>query len=71
MWKRLLRSRSIFFVGAVYSGDWEVTARAVAGVEPYPRPYALLALDPPGMYINGTTSVYVEGGSAMSNSNIN
>jgi hypothetical protein len=59
-----------FFIGAVYSGDWEVTARAVAGVEPEPRPYALLALSPPGIYINGSTSVYVEGGSAMSNSNI-
>jgi prepilin-type processing-associated H-X9-DG protein len=59
-----------FFVGALYDGDWEVTARAVAGVEPYPRPYALLALNAPGLYINGTTTVYVEGGSAMSNSNI-
>lgn len=59
-----------FFIGAVYDGDWKVTARAVAGVEPYPRPYALLALNAPGIYINGSTSVYVEGGSAMSNSNI-
>ncbi|MDQ3541968.1 MAG: pilus assembly protein TadG-related protein [Chloroflexota bacterium] len=60
-----------FFVGAVYTGAWEVSARAVAGIEPKPRPYALLALNAPGIYINGTTSVYVDGGSAMSNSNIN
>jgi hypothetical protein len=59
-----------FFIGAVYSGDWAVTTRAVAGVEPEPRPYALLALNAPGIYINGSTSVYVDGGSAMSNSNI-
>jgi hypothetical protein len=59
-----------FFVGALYSGEWRVTSRAVAGVEPIPRPYALLALRSPGIYINGTTTVYVEGGSAMSNSNI-
>jgi len=59
-----------FFVGALYDGDWEVTARAVAGVEPEPRPYALLALSAPGIYINGSTKLYVDGGSAMSNSNI-
>ena len=60
-----------FFVGAVYSGAWEVTGRAVAGIEPEPRPYALLALKSPGIYINGSTKLYVDGGSAMSNSNIN
>lgn len=59
-----------FFVGALYDGNWSVTARAVAGVEPNPRPYALLALNAPGIYINGSTSVTIDGGSAMSNSNI-
>lgn len=59
-----------FFVGAVYDGDWEVSARAVAGVEPNPRPYALLALNAPGILLNGTTHVIIEKGSAMSNNNI-
>ncbi len=60
-----------FFVGAVYTGDWKVTARAVAGVEPEPRAYALLALNSPGIYINGTTNVTIQNGSAMSNTIIN
>jgi len=59
-----------FFLGAIYSGEWEVTARAVAGIEPEPRAYALLALNDPGIYINGSTNVYVDNGSAMSNSDI-
>ncbi|HUG14821.1 MAG TPA: pilus assembly protein TadG-related protein [Thermomicrobiales bacterium] len=64
-----------FFVGALYSGDWSVTARAVAGVEPIVRPYALLALRDcasggTGIYINGSGSVDVHTGSIMSNCNI-
>ena len=62
---------SRFFIGAVYSGTWQVTARAVAGIEPIKRPYALLALKAPGIYLNGTTNLYISGqGSAMSNGNI-
>jgi Flp pilus assembly protein TadG len=61
-----------FFVGAVYPGSWQVQARAVAGIESLPlRPHALLALQAPGISINGSTSIYISGnGHIMSNSNI-
>src|SRR4029079_4851358 len=60
-----------FFVGAVYTGTWTVTARAVAGIEPVKRPYALLALHPPGIAINGGPTITISGaGSIMSNGNI-
>jgi hypothetical protein len=61
-----------FFVGLVYPGDWQVQARAVAGIEyPVRRPYALHALQSPGIHINGSTSIYISGnGNVMSNSNI-
>ncbi len=61
-----------FFVGAFYTGKWEVSARAVAGFGALnKRPYALVALNEPGIYINGSTSVYLEdGSSAISNAGI-
>jgi hypothetical protein len=61
-----------FFVGLVYPGDWQVQARAVAGIEyPERRPYALMALQSPGIHINGTTSIHIAGnGNIMSNSSI-
>jgi hypothetical protein len=60
-----------FFVGAIYSGAWQVSARAVAGIEPIKRPYALLALHAPGIAINGTPNIYIDGaGSAMSDASI-
>jgi Flp pilus assembly protein TadG len=62
-----------FFLGAVYSGAWEVTARAVAGVEPVQKPYALMAVQPGGggMHLGGTVRVTLQGpGSAMSNANV-
>jgi len=61
-----------FFLGAVYTGDWSVTARAVAGVENDPANYALLALQAPGIHIPGNARVILNGAgaSAKSNSNI-
>lgn len=64
-----------FFVGAIYGGDWSVTARAVAGTQPITKPYALLALQNcanggGGIYINGSGTVNVHEGSIMSNCNI-
>jgi hypothetical protein len=64
-----------YFVGALYTGDWGVSAQAVAGIEPLPGDYALITLDSdadPGIYMNGTTGIDITGdnASAMSNSNI-
>ncbi len=53
-----------FFVGAVYSGDWEVEATAVAGIEPTGANYALITLDrsdDPGIYMNGNTTLRIVG----------
>lgn len=60
-----------FFIGAVYTGDWEVTATAVAGVEILPADYALIALDDPGIKLTGNADITItNGGSAMSNDDI-
>jgi hypothetical protein len=60
-----------FFVGAVYSGDWEVAASAVAGVETRPADYGLIALNDPGILLTGNADLSVtNGGSAMSNDDI-
>jgi hypothetical protein len=60
-----------FFLGAVYGGDWEVTNTAVAGIDRIPKPYALVALNCPGIEVNGNISIIIEGeGSAISNCNI-
>jgi hypothetical protein len=60
-----------FFLGVIYQGDWSVSARAVAEVnDERDGEYALLALDPAGMYFNGAMTVTVNDGSAMSNGNI-
>jgi hypothetical protein len=63
------------FLGAVYDGDWKVRTEAVAGVEMEQKPFALLALGCsgkkyPGIYINGTTDLYINGGSVMANCDI-
>lgn len=53
-----------FFVGALYSGEWEVGASAVAGIEPEVANYALITLDKsksPGIYMNGNTSITLTG----------
>ncbi|MEX1158278.1 MAG: pilus assembly protein TadG-related protein [Thermomicrobiales bacterium] len=53
-----------FFVGAVYSGDWEVDASAVAGVELLGANYALITLDrddDPGIYMNGNSTLTLTG----------
>jgi hypothetical protein len=58
-----------FFVGAVYSGDWEVAASAVAGIEPAARPYALLVLEDP-LDLRGTVSLTINDGSIHVNDDI-
>lgn len=60
-----------FFLGAVYGGDWQVTSTAVAGIDTIPKPYALVALNCPGIQLNGGIGIHIEGqGSAISNCNI-
>jgi putative Flp pilus-assembly TadE/G-like protein len=61
-----------FFVGAVYSGPWQVSARGVACNEPTSRPYAILALDPGGSGITSGGSSYltINDGGAMSDNNV-
>jgi Flp pilus assembly protein TadG len=64
-----------YFVGAVYSGAWSVSATATAGIETNPGNYALITLEPTatdGIYMNGNTGIIItnNSGSAMSNSNI-
>lgn len=63
---------SKFFVGALYSGNWEVGAHAVAAVhELRDGQYALIALDDaPGMFVEGSINVSITNGSAMSNGNV-
>jgi Flp pilus assembly protein TadG len=64
-----------FFVGAIYTGNWSVSASATAGIETNPGNYALIALErnaTDGIYLNGTVGIGISlnGGSAMANSNI-
>jgi len=60
-----------FFLGAIYAGDWQVGARAVAEItDDRDGRYALMALDEAGMYVNGNIEVTVVGGSAMSNGDV-
>ena len=62
-----------FFVGAVYPGAWQVTARATAGIEPDGFNAALLALNSSagGIKTAGSTTIKVVGGSVVSNYDIN
>jgi len=56
-----------YFVGALYTGNWSVSASAVAGVEKEPGNYALVTLDKnssPGIYMNGNTTIVVTGNQA-------
>lgn len=69
-----------FFVGAIYTGAWQVSATATAGVELQPADYALITLKKdakPGIYQNGNTGIVITNGpgqsgeaSAMSNGDI-
>lgn len=61
-----------FFLGAVYDGDWQVSASAVALVQNEGLNAALLALDPDDGDINatGNAQITVEDGSIVSNYNI-
>lgn len=63
------------FLGAVYQGDWTVSASAVAAVEPVAANYALVTLDKnkaPGIYMNGNTGIVIteDEASAASNTTI-
>jgi hypothetical protein len=62
-----------FFLGAVYTGDWQVTSRAVAVVESSGVNVALLALnsDSGGIHTSGSSYFETIGGSMVSNFNIN
>ncbi|MEZ4523871.1 MAG: pilus assembly protein TadG-related protein [Thermomicrobiales bacterium] len=60
-----------FFVGAIYTGDWQVSARAVSEInDNRDGEYALIALEEPGIYVNGNMTIDVVGGSAMSNGDV-
>lgn len=60
-----------FFLGAVYTGDWSVSARAVAEVDDERNgQYALIALEEPGMDLSGRPAVIIKNGSAMSNGDV-
>lgn len=60
-----------FFIGAIYSGSWEVSAHAVAEVTGITDArYALVSLDPPGMYVGGGAQLTVLDGGIISNGNI-
>lgn len=61
-----------FFVGLLYTGDWEVEASAVAGIAPQDANAALLALnsDSGGIETHGSTRIDVINGSIVSNYNI-
>lgn len=60
-----------FFLGAIYSGSWEVGAHAVAEVTGVSDArYALVSLDPPGMYVGGGAQLTVLDGGIISNGNI-
>jgi hypothetical protein len=57
-----------FFIGAIYTGPWQVTARAVACNEPVARSYAVMTLNPDGTGITSGGSSYlaIEAGGAYS-----
>lgn len=62
-----------YFLGAIYQGPWEVQARAVAVVEAVVMDAAILALNPDsgGIQTGGSTYLEAQGGSIVSNYNIN
>jgi Flp pilus assembly protein TadG len=60
----------MFFLRALYDGDWSTSASAVAGIEPVQLPYALVALNCPGIHVSGSGVIDVNEGSIMSNCNI-
>lgn len=54
-----------YFIQVAYSGDWSVSARAVAGRTTRPFPYTLLALHPTqcqSILVTGSGNIQVEGG---------
>lgn len=66
----ITKSVDRFFLGAIYAGDWEVSAWAVAGFETVPADYGFLAKDEPRIHFNGNTNLTVDGGGVMSNTGI-
>ena len=60
-----------FFLGALYTGPWAVSAHAVAETtNKADSNYILIALDPPGIYVNGSMAVTATNGSIISNDDI-
>jgi len=60
-----------YFLGAIYNGPWGVEARAVARItDQADANYILIALDKPGLYVNGSMSVRAVNGSIISNADI-
>ena len=67
---RLTADVERFFIGAVYTGDWQARAQAVAKVGAEPGDYALLALeqdDERAIDLRGNVTVQIRDGGAMSN----
>jgi hypothetical protein len=58
-----------FFVGALYTGQWRVSATAVAGIQPEQLPYALLVLNRP-LDLRGTVSLIINDGSVHVNDDV-
>jgi hypothetical protein len=60
-----------FFIGAIYTGDWAVSAHAVAEVNDNKNGrYAIIALEEPGISVIGAPGVDVIGGGAFSNGDV-
>jgi Flp pilus assembly protein TadG len=60
----------MFFLRALYDGEWGTSASAIAGIDDVQLPYALVALDCPGITVSGSGTINVNEGSIMSNCNI-
>jgi hypothetical protein len=60
----------MFFIRALYDGDWGTSASAIAGIDDIQLPYALVALNCPGIHVSGSGTIDVNEGSIMSNCNI-
>jgi Flp pilus assembly protein TadG len=71
----IVKDVDMFFMRALYDGQWRTSASAVAGMEPIQLPYALVALNcspsgGPGIMVSGSGEIDVNEGSIMSNCGI-
>lgn len=69
----VLHNATRFFVGAIYTGTWTVSATGTACAELTARPYALVALEPggDGLTSGGNSYLTITNGGALSDSDIN